>query len=136
MTIKYFTYLLSLVVTFFVITNSSSEAITPNYTTQSNVVNQPASAPVLIENTIEPTTTAVIETPIQASENTEINSGENNASNNDHYINCDGQNIHSPAYYDDAPANATAICNDGTYSFSRHRRGTCSRHGGVSQWLY
>jgi hypothetical protein len=30
---------------------------------------------------------------------------------------------------------ATAICEDGTYSFSAHRRGTCSHHGGVAQWL-
>jgi uncharacterized protein YraI len=33
------------------------------------------------------------------------------------------------------PAGATAICNDGTYSFSANRRGTCSHHGGVAQWL-
>ena len=30
---------------------------------------------------------------------------------------------------------ATAICNDGTYSYSQHASGTCSWHGGVSQWL-
>jgi hypothetical protein len=136
MTIKYFTYLLSLVVTFFVITNNSSEAIVPHFSTQSNVSNQPANAPDILVQTIEPATRAIIETPIQKSENTALNNGEIDASNNDHYINCDGKNIHCPAYYDDAPANATALCNDGTYSFSRHRRGTCSRHGGVSQWLY
>lgn len=33
------------------------------------------------------------------------------------------------------PKGATALCNDGTYSFSRHRRGTCSWHGGVRKWL-
>jgi len=33
------------------------------------------------------------------------------------------------------PAGATAICNDGTYSESKNRKGTCSRHGGVRQWL-
>jgi xanthosine utilization system XapX-like protein len=33
------------------------------------------------------------------------------------------------------PLGATAICNDGTYSYSQHRSGTCSRHGGVKQWL-
>lgn len=33
------------------------------------------------------------------------------------------------------PAGATAICNDGTYSYSQHRRGTCSHHGGVATWL-
>ena len=35
-----------------------------------------------------------------------------------------------------APANATALCKDGTYSMSQHRSGTCSRHGGVAQWLH
>lgn len=33
------------------------------------------------------------------------------------------------------PSGATALCRDGTYSFSQHRRGTCSHHGGVSKWL-
>lgn len=33
------------------------------------------------------------------------------------------------------PAGATALCNDGTYSFSQHHQGTCSHHGGVAQWL-
>ena len=33
------------------------------------------------------------------------------------------------------PSGASAICRDGTYSYSAHRRGTCSHHGGVSQWL-
>lgn len=34
-----------------------------------------------------------------------------------------------------APSGATARCNDGTYSYSQHRSGTCSHHGGVAQWL-
>jgi hypothetical protein len=34
-----------------------------------------------------------------------------------------------------APATATALCNDGTYSMSKHRSGTCSSHKGVKQWL-
>src|SRR2546427_8715340 len=34
-----------------------------------------------------------------------------------------------------APTGATARCRDGTYSFSRHRSGTCSHHGGVAMWL-
>lgn len=34
-----------------------------------------------------------------------------------------------------APPNATAQCKDGTYSFSAHRSGTCSHHGGVKTWL-
>jgi len=28
----------------------------------------------------------------------------------------------------------TAVCRDGTVSYSRHRSGTCSHHGGVAQW--
>jgi Protein of unknown function (DUF3761) len=34
-----------------------------------------------------------------------------------------------------APADATALCNDGTYSHAQHHRGACSHHGGVKQWL-
>jgi len=30
---------------------------------------------------------------------------------------------------------ATAQCNDGSYSYSQHRSGTCSRHGGVARWI-
>lgn len=29
----------------------------------------------------------------------------------------------------------TAKCKDGTYSYSTHRRGTCSGHRGVRQWF-
>ncbi len=52
-----------------------------------------------------------------------------------YYTNCDGQRIQRPTYYNSRPAGATAICRDGTYSFSTHRRGTCSGHGGVQAWL-
>lgn len=31
-------------------------------------------------------------------------------------------------------AGATAVCADGTYSYSAHRSGTCSGHGGVHWW--
>lgn len=34
-----------------------------------------------------------------------------------------------------APPGATALCRDGTYSYSKHRSGTCSHHGGVKKWL-
>ena len=52
-----------------------------------------------------------------------------------HYCNVDGYRVQSPTYYNGVPAGATAICRDGTYSFSKHRRGTCSHHGGVARWL-
>jgi len=52
-----------------------------------------------------------------------------------YYTNSVGERVQSPAYYQSIPAGATALCRDGTYSFSRNRRGTCSHHGGVSKWL-
>jgi hypothetical protein len=51
------------------------------------------------------------------------------------YINTNGERVQSPTYYDSAPAGASAQCRDGTYSFSKNRRGTCSGHGGVARWL-
>ena len=32
------------------------------------------------------------------------------------------------------PPGAAAQCRDGTYSYSQHRSGTCSSHGGVAVW--
>ena len=51
-----------------------------------------------------------------------------------HYRNVDGASLHSPAHTDNGavPAGASAQCRDGSYSFSRHHRGTCSHHGGVA----
>jgi Ni/Co efflux regulator RcnB len=54
-----------------------------------------------------------------------------------HYKTKDGHEVHSPAKstHDQVPSGASAKCLDGTYSFSQHRRGTCSHHGGVASWL-
>jgi hypothetical protein len=30
---------------------------------------------------------------------------------------------------------ATAVCRDGSYSWSGHHQGTCSQHRGVARWL-
>ena len=53
------------------------------------------------------------------------------------YINVDGQWVPSPAWTKDGkpPAGAVAKCRDGSFSFSRHQRGTCAYHGGVARWL-
>ncbi len=51
-----------------------------------------------------------------------------------YYTNVYGRRVQSPTRYSSRPAGATALCNDGTYSFSQSRRGTCSHHGGVSVW--
>ncbi|MFA5778189.1 MAG: DUF3761 domain-containing protein [Candidatus Paceibacterota bacterium] len=56
-------------------------------------------------------------------------------SNDNYYTNTYGNSVHSPAYSNSVPAGASARCGDGTYSFSQNRRGTCSRHGGVNEWL-
>jgi hypothetical protein len=62
---------------------------------------------------------------------------EANLQTHDHYRNKAGQNVHSPAKSIDGkvPAGASAECRDGSYSFSKNRRGTCSGHGGVASWL-
>lgn len=52
-----------------------------------------------------------------------------------YYRNSDGDCVHRPDYAPAPPADATAHCRDGAYSFSKHRRGTCSGHGGVAEWL-
>ena len=52
-----------------------------------------------------------------------------------YYTNSRGQRVQSPTRYNQPPAGATALCRDGTYSFSRNRRGTCSGPGGVAKWL-
>jgi hypothetical protein len=54
-----------------------------------------------------------------------------------HYVNQSGQSVHAPAHSRNgqAPSGATARCRDGSYSFSKHRSGTCSGHHGVADWL-
>lgn len=54
-----------------------------------------------------------------------------------HYINKDGKTVHAPSKSKSGavPDGASAQCRDGSYSFSQHRRGTCSHHGGVMHWF-
>jgi hypothetical protein len=51
------------------------------------------------------------------------------------YVNSSGHCVRRPVAAPRTPSGASAQCRDGTYSFSEHRRGTCSHHGGVAQWL-
>jgi hypothetical protein len=53
------------------------------------------------------------------------------------YRNSRGERVPSPMWTKNgqAPSGASAQCADGSYSFSRSRRGTCSHHGGVARWL-
>jgi hypothetical protein len=61
---------------------------------------------------------------------------ESDLDNHGHYINRDGNSVHSPALSRSGskPQGATAQCRDGSYSFSQHHSGTCSQHGGVAHW--
>jgi Protein of unknown function (DUF3761) len=61
---------------------------------------------------------------------------ESDLDNHQTYRKRNGETVHSPAHTRSgkAPTGATAQCRDGTWSFSRHRSGTCSRHGGVATW--
>lgn len=52
---------------------------------------------------------------------------------NGSYVNTAGQTVCRPS--SNNTGGATAICKDGSYSYSQSRRGTCSSHGGVAQWL-
>lgn len=68
-------------------------------------------------------------------------------SRHDGYLNKDGVCVHRPSRVAPAvgigvlssavaiPSGATAQCRDGSYSFSQHLTGTCSRHGGVARWF-
>lgn len=51
------------------------------------------------------------------------------------YVNAAGNTVCKPVESSTQPAGATAECEDGTYSFSESRSGTCSYHGGVKRWL-
>lgn len=51
------------------------------------------------------------------------------------YVNTAGNTVCRPYESNGAPSGATARCGDGSYSFSQSRRGTCSHHGGVAEWL-
>ena len=51
------------------------------------------------------------------------------------YVNVDGVRVPSPVFSETRPTGSTARCRDGSYSFSQHRQGTCSHHGGVAEWF-
>lgn len=57
-------------------------------------------------------------------------------SNGGTYTNVDGNQIPDPACLPKGKhvSGETAICRDGSHSFSQHHAGTCSGHGGVAQW--
>jgi len=91
---------------------------------------EPATPPHSLPVTPTPTPAPAAATPPAPSTSSGL-------SNTNTYTNSSGNTVHSPAYStnDAVPEGATAKCSDGTYSFSQHRSGTCSHHGGVATWL-
>jgi len=102
---------------------------TPNITPKLST-----SVPARVFAPISITNNSVSTPPLESSNQT---AKEKSLSNDNYYINSSGEDIHSPAYSENSeiPVGATARCGDSTYSFSQHRSGTCSHHGGVASWL-
>ncbi|WP_234028026.1 DUF3761 domain-containing protein [Pseudonocardia dioxanivorans] len=50
-----------------------------------------------------------------------------------HYVNVSGNCVPRPG--SSTTESPTAVCKDGEPSYSQHRRGTCSGHGGVDRYL-
>lgn len=48
------------------------------------------------------------------------------------YINVDGHEVKDPRCAEDSKG-SKYLCRDGSFSFSEHRRGACSRHGGIDE---
>lgn len=116
---------IGLFVLFILFSSSGSKQTKKPDQTINPVVNEASIFPIIEK------TTDVISQP----KNVEIPvTQDSSLSNNNYYINVDGDTVHAPAFSDSIPDDASARCRDGSYSFSRNRRGTCSHHGGVSEW--
>jgi hypothetical protein len=93
------------------------------------------SSPTAVPAPSSSTTLRYSSTPKVTVSPTSGTSGTSGACGGDYYRNVDGVCVHRPTAAPAAPAGASAVCADGTYSFSQHRQGTCSHHGGVASWL-
>ena len=52
----------------------------------------------------------------------------------EYYRSSDGSMVHRPTRGNVDYGRVTAVCSDGSRSFSHHHHGTCSHHGGVASW--
>jgi hypothetical protein len=52
----------------------------------------------------------------------------------EYYRSKDGSIVHRPTRGNVDYGHVTAVCGDGSQSFSHHHQGTCSHHGGVANW--
>lgn len=104
-------------------TTLSNTTVTP----QSSLKTTTTVAPTVQPSTVKPTVFVPTATPTTVPASTQ--------SNDQYYTNVDGNRVQSPSYSESQPSNASAQCRDGSYSYSQHRQGTCSGHGGVAEWL-
>lgn len=96
---------------------------TPTPTLTLTLTPTPTLRPVYIPPTSTPTPTPIPPTPTQRE------------MSDDDFINSIISEVQTRAYSNAVSPDATARCNDGTYSTSLSHRTTCSHHGGVAQWL-
>lgn len=108
-------------------TPSPSSVASPSPATTASPVVQSATVKQVVAASPSPTST-----PTQL---LNASTAQTTTQSNGTYTNVDGNQVQRPTYSDTVPAGATARCKDGSYSFSQHRSGTCSGHGGVAQWL-
>lgn len=115
------------------IANTANATVAPDTTSENTdpapqaPTPEPASSPASSSPTTPPPAVVPAPQPVTPPAPTGCTNGT--------YTNSSGNAVCSPEAAPTAPAGATAQCADGTYSFSQHRSGTCSHHGGVATWL-
>ncbi|AGM09302.1 DUF3761 domain-containing protein [Amycolatopsis keratiniphila] len=127
------------------VTPASSRMSTPATSTWTPPTTTTTATPTPTPQQFVPTTTAAVEVPKQVEpkptktrpKTTQATPKAPNPAEcgSDYYRNTDGVCVHRPASGPGAADGATALCKDGSYSYSQNRRGTCSGHGGVRTWL-
>ncbi|RSN45219.1 hypothetical protein DMC64_16955 [Amycolatopsis sp. WAC 04197] len=127
------------------VTPTSSRMSTPATSTWTPPTTTTTATPTPTPQQFVPTTTAAVEVPKQVEpkptktrpKTTQATPKAPNPAEcgSDYYRNTDGVCVHRPASGPGAADGATALCKDGSYSYSQNRRGTCSGHGGVRTWL-
>jgi hypothetical protein len=118
--------------------NGSSTVTSTPVTTTSTTEATPTSTTETTTTTVAPPPTTTVAPPPPVTTQVAVPAPQTHtqaACGADEYRNVDGNCVHRPVAAPGPPAGATAKCKDGTYSFSQHRQGTCSGHGGVAVWL-
>lgn len=114
--------------------NEKAASVQPT-STQVTEPTTTGTTPTTTGTTVLPATASTTQPPVSKAPTTTAAPVTTATCPNGSYINSSGKSICSPAAAAGPPAGATAQCVDGVYSFSQHRSGTCSGHGGVARWL-